>query len=235
LNKELIPKNHFHFIGVGGIGMSAVAMGLLKKGYSVSGSDLVNNNETNKLKKLGATIFNSQIRENIEFITSKFNNKLINFVVSTAIKPENEELIYCKEKNLPIKHRSEILAMLMHTYTALAVAGSHGKTSTSTFLSTILELCTRNSSSITGGIIPIYNSNCHLENTKYLVAEDDESDGTNNKYKSEIGIINNIDFDHCDHFSNLSEVISSFKSFAKNSKKFLNKSLLRLNAVTLFK
>jgi len=100
----------------------------------------------------------------------------------------------------------------MGTYTALAVAGSHGKTSTSTFLSTILELCTNNSSSITGGIIPIYNSNCHLENTKYLVAEVDESDGTINKYKSDIGIINNIDFDHCDHFSDLSAVISSFKS-----------------------
>ena len=103
--------------------------------------------------------------------------------------------------------------MLMQTYTALAVAGSHGKTSTSTFLSTILELCTHNSSSITGGIIPIYNSNCHLENTKFLVAEVDESDGTINKYKSDIGIINNIDFDHCDHFSNLGEVISSFKEF----------------------
>ena len=111
--------------------------------------------------------------------------------------------------------------MLMQTYTTLAVAGSHGKTSTSTFLSTLLELCTHNSSSITGGIIPIYNSNCHLENTKFLVAEVDESDGTINRYKSNIGIINNIDFDHCDHFSNLGEVISSFKDFAANSKKLL--------------
>ncbi len=201
--------------------MSALAMGLLKKGCSVSGSDLVKNDETDKLEKLGAVIFTSQVRQNIEFVTSKFTNSLINFVVSSAIKPENEEFSYCKEKNLSIKHRSEILAMLMRTYTALAIAGSHGKTSTSTFLSTILELCTRNSSSITGGIIPIYNSNCHLENTKYLVAEVDESDGTIDKYKSDIGIINNIDFDHCDHFSNLSEVISSFKSFAKNSKKLL--------------
>ena len=184
--------------------MSALAMGLLKNGCSVSGSDLVKNDETNKLEKLGALIFTSQVRQNIEFVTSKFTNRLINFVVSSAIKPENEELSYCREKNLSIKHRSEILAMLMHTYTALAIAGSHGKTSTSTFLSTILELCTRNSSSITGGIIPIYNSNCHLENTKYLVAEVDESDGTIDKYKSDIGIINNIDFDHCDHFSNLS-------------------------------
>ena len=221
MEKELIPKNHFHFIGVGGIGMSAIAMGLLKKGYSVSGSDLVKNDETDRLEKLGAIIFNTQIGQNIEFITSKFNNKLINFVVSTAIKPENEELMYCREKNLTVRHRSDILAMLMQSYTSLAVAGSHGKTSTSTFLSTLLELCTHNSSSITGGIIPIYNSNCHIENTKFLVAEVDESDGTINKYKSDIGIINNIDFDHCDHFSNLGEVISSFKAFAKNSKKIL--------------
>jgi len=218
LDKKLLLKSHFHFIGIGGIGMSALAMGLLKKGCSVSGSDLVKNDETKKLEKLGAVIFTSQNQENIEFVISKFTNKLINFVVSSAIKPENEEFSYCREKNLLIKHRSEILAMLMRTYTALAVAGSHGKTSTSTFLSTILELCTRYSSSITGGIIPIYNSNCHLDNTKYLVAEVDESDGTINKYKSDIGIINNIDFDHCDYFSNLSEVISSFKSFAKNSK-----------------
>ncbi len=201
--------------------MSALAIGLLKKGCSVSGSDLIKNNETNKLEQLGAVIFNSQVRKNIEFVISKFTNKSINFVVSSAIKPENEEILYCKENNLSIKHRSEILAMLMRNYTALAVAGSHGKTSTSTFLSTILELCTHNSSSITGGIIPIYNSNCHLENTKFLVAEVDESDGTINKYKSDIGIINNIDFDHCDHFNDLSAVISSFKSFATNSRKLL--------------
>ena len=221
MDKELLSKIHFHFIGIGGIGMSAAAMGLLKKGASVSGSDLVKNNQTNQLEQLGAIIFTSQIQQNIEFVTSKFNNKLINFVVSSAIKPENEELMYCRRKNLQVKHRSEILALLMRSYTSLAVAGSHGKTSTSTFLSTLLELCTHNSSTITGGIIPIYNSNCHLENTKYLVAEVDESDGTIDKYKSDIGIINNIDFDHCDHFSNLSEVISSFKSFAKNSKKLL--------------
>ena len=208
-------------MGIGGIGMSALAMGLLKKGCSVSGSDLIKNNETNKLEHLGAIIFTSQIKKNIELVTSKFNNKLINFVVSSAIKTENEELSYCREKNLIIKHRSEILALLMQSYTAVAVAGSHGKTSTSTFLSTILELCTHNSSSITGGIIPIYNSNCHLEDTKFLVAEVDESVGTINKYKSDIGIINNIDFDHCDHFSNLGEVISSFKNFAANSKKIL--------------
>ena len=221
MNKEFLGKEHFHFIGIGGIGMSAIAMALLKKGYSVSGSDLVKNNETNQLEKDGALIFDSQVKKNIEYINSELNNTVINFVISSASKPNNEELSYCRENNLPIKHRSEILAMLMDSYSSIAIAGSHGKTSTSTFLSTLLELCTHNSSSITGGIIPIYNSNAHIEQTKFLVAEIDESDGTINKYKSDIGIINNIDFDHCDHFSNINEILSSFKDFAFNSKKLL--------------
>ena len=99
--------------------MSALAMGLLKKGCSVSGSDLIKNNETNKLEGLGAVIFTSQVRQNIEFVISKFTNKLINFVVSSAIKPENEEFSYCREKKLSIKHRSEILAMIMQNYMRL--------------------------------------------------------------------------------------------------------------------
>ena len=201
--------------------MSAIAMALLKKGYSVSGSDLVTNNETNQLKKSGALIFHSQIEKNIQYLNSKFNNKVIHFVISSAIKPDNEELSYCQKNNLTTKHRSEILAMLMSSYTSLAIAGSHGKTTTSTFLSTLLELCTHNCSSITGGIIPIFNSNAYIEDTKYLVAEIDESDGTISQYKSDIGIITNIDFDHCDHFSNIDEILFSFKKFASNSKTLL--------------
>ena len=221
MNKKLISKNHFHFIGIGGIGMSAIAMALIKKGYSVSGSDLVQNKETKSLKRLGAIIFDSQIKKNIDFVISKFQDQTINFVISSAIKDENEELYFCKKNNLLIKHRSEILAMIMNSYTSLSIAGSHGKTSTSTFLSTLLELCTHDSSSITGGIIPIYDSNAHIENTKYLVTEIDESDGTIKNYNSDIGIINNIDFDHCDHYSNIDEVLSSFKKFASNSQKLL--------------
>ena len=221
MNTELINKDHFHLIGIGGIGMSAIAMALIKKGYSVSGSDLVKNQETQKLKELGALIFDCQIKNNIDFVLSKFQNQTINFVISSAIKNENEELSYCKRKNFLIKHRSEILAMIMKSYISISIAGSHGKTSTSTFLSTLLELCTHNSSSITGGIIPIYKSNAYVENTKFLVTEVDESDGTLNQYISNIGIINNIDFDHCDHFSDINEVLSSFKKFASNSKKLL--------------
>lgn len=125
-----------------------------------------------------------------------------------------------QKNNLLIKHRSEILAMIMNSYTSLSIAGSHGKTSTSTFLSTLLELCTHDSSSITGGIIPIYDSNAHIENTKYLVTEIDESDGTIKNYNSDIGIINNIDFDHCDHYSNIDEVLSSFKNLLLTPKNY---------------
>ena len=165
--KELSLKGHFHFIGIGGIGMSAIAIALIKKGYSVSGSDLVKNKEIKRLKELGAIIFETQIKNNIDFVNTKFKNQQVNFVVSSAIKDENEELSYCKNKNFLIKHRSEILAMIMRSYISLSIAGSHGKTSTSTFLSTLLELCTHNSSSITGGIIPpvieeescVHNSN----------------------------------------------------------------------------
>ena len=221
MNKKLIVKEHFHFIGIGGIGMSAIAMALIKKGYSVSGSDLVTNEETKKLKALGAIIFDTQIKKNIDFVISQFQNQTINCVISSAIKDENEELCFCKKNNLSIKHRSEILAMIMKSYISLSIAGSHGKTSTSTFLSTLLELCTNNSSSITGGIIPIYKSNAYIENTKYLVTEIDESDGTIKNYNSNIGIINNIDFDHCDHYSNINDVLCSFKKFASKSKKLL--------------
>ena len=95
MNTELINKDHFHLIGIGGIGMSAIAMALIKKGYSVSGSDLVKNQETQKLKELGALIFDCQIKNNIDFVLSKFQNQTINFVISSAIKNENEELTYC--------------------------------------------------------------------------------------------------------------------------------------------
>ncbi len=221
MKKHFTNKDHFHLIGIGGIGMSAIAIALIKKGYSVSGSDLVHNEETHNLRELGAIIFDSQKENNIDFVTSKFQNQKINFVISSAIKNENKELLYCQKNNFVIKHRSEILAMIMKSYTSLSIAGSHGKTSTSTFLSTLLELCTQNSSSITGGIIPIFESNAYIENTKYLVTEIDESDGTISNYFSNIGIINNIDFDHCDHFSNIDEVLNSFKKFATNSKELL--------------
>ena len=98
MNTKLHSKVHYHFIGIGGIGMSAIAIALIKKGYSVSGSDLVKNKETQTLKELGAIIFDSQIKNNIDLVISKFQNQKINFVISSAIQEKNEELSYCKKK-----------------------------------------------------------------------------------------------------------------------------------------
>ena len=102
MNTKLQSKEHFHFIGIGGIGMSAIAIALIKKGYSVSGSDLVKNKEIQRLKKLGAIIFDSQVKNNIDLVISKFQNQKVNFVISSAIREKNEELSYCKKNNLLI-------------------------------------------------------------------------------------------------------------------------------------
>ena len=212
---------HYHFIGIGGIGMSGIAEVLLKMQFSVSGSDSLRNVQTKKLYKEGATIFNGQNPKNIETILKKHPSKKIIAVISSAIKKNNIELTYCVENKIPIKHRSEILSLIMNNYHSIGIAGTHGKTSTSTFLFTLLDLCASNVSAIIGGILPKNDNNCFVEATKYFVAELDESDGSISNYKINLGIINNIDYDHCDYFKNIEQMISSFKIFESNSKKLL--------------
>jgi len=214
----LLNQDHYHFIGLGGIGMSGIALVLLKKGLSVSGSDITKNDRLTEIAKKGGIVFHSQKPQNIDFIRNKFNNKNITIIISSAINNKNKELNYCLENKLKIKHRSEILSLIMKSFKSIAVAGSHGKTSTSTLLTTLLDLCTKNTSSIVGGILPRHESNTLIKNSKYLVAEIDESDGTTSIYTPFLGIINNIDFDHCDYYSNIKELIASFNEFSSNSK-----------------
>ena len=197
--------------------MSGIALALLKNGISVSGSDINKNDRLKEIESNGGIVFDSQRPQNIDFIRKKFNPKKINIVISSAIKNKNKELKYCIDHRLPIKHRSEILSLIMKSFKSIAVAGTHGKTSTSTFLTTLMDLCTKDTSSIVGGILPRYESNTIIKNSKYLIAEIDESDGTIYKYKPYLGIINNIDYDHCDYFLNIKELISSFKKFGSNS------------------
>tara|TARA_Y100000589_G_scaffold322022_1_gene354292 strand:+ start:741 stop:2117 length:1377 start_codon:yes stop_codon:yes gene_type:complete len=212
---------HYHFIGIGGIGMSGIAEVLISKKFSVSGSDLISNNQTIRLDSKGATIFDEQNQNNIDIILKKFSNKKIIAVVSSAIKKNNEELSYCIKKKITIKHRSDILSLIMNNYHSIGVAGTHGKTSTSTFLFTLLDLCTKDASAIVGGVIPSHDSNSFVKDTKYFVAEIDESDGSISNYKNNLGIINNIDYDHCDYYKDLEQMIKSFKFFESNSKKLL--------------
>jgi len=212
---------HYHFIGIGGIGMSGIAQVLISKKFSVSGSDVVNNDQTKKLCGNGATIFINQNQKNIDSILEKFPDKKIIAVVSSAIKENNIELSYCIEKKISIRHRSEILSMIMNHYESIGVAGTHGKTSTSTFLFTILDQCTSDVSGIIGGILPKYDNNSFIKDTKYFVGELDESDGSISSYKINLGILNNIDYDHCDYYKNIEQMINSFKIFESKSKKLL--------------
>ena len=214
----MLNQDHYHFIGLGGIGMSGIALVLLKKGLSVSGSDISKNDRLTEIVNNGGIVFNTQEPQNIDLIEKKFKNKNITIVISSAINNKNNELNYCIKNKMTIKHRSEILSLIMKSFQSIAVAGSHGKTSTSTILTTLIDLCTKDTSSIIGGILPKYDSNAIIKNSKYLVAEIDESDGTTCKYTPYLGIINNIDFDHCDYYSNINELISSFKEFGLNSK-----------------
>ena len=215
----MLNQDHYHFIGLGGIGMSGIALALLKlkNGLSVSGSDIAKNDRLKEIEKNGGFVFSSQKPENIDFVKEKFNAKKITIVISSAINDRNKELNYCVEQQLTIKHRSEILSFIMKSFNSIAVAGSHGKTSTSTLLTTLLDLCTSDTSSIVGGILPKYESNTLIKNSKYLVAEIDESDGTTDRYQPNLGIINNIDFDHCDYYPSIKNLISSFNKFALNS------------------
>ena len=214
----MFNQDHYHFIGLGGIGMSGIALALLKKGFSVSGSDIIKNDRLMEISKNGGIVFNTQQSKNIDLIQKKFHNKKITIVISSAINNKNKELNYCLEQHLTIKHRSEILSLIMKSFKSIAVAGSHGKTSTSTFLTTLIDSCNKDTSSIIGGIIPRYESNSIIKNSTYLITEIDESDGTVSKYRPYLGIINNIDFDHCDYYLNINELISSLCEFGSNSK-----------------
>ena len=212
---------HYHFIGIGGIGMSGIAKVLISRKFSVSGSDVLNNDQTKKLYSNGARIFNNHNRKNIDTILEKFPNKKIIAVISSAIKKNNIELRYCIEKKITIRHRSNMLSMIMNNFQSFGVAGTHGKTSTSTILFTLLDLCTSNVSGIIGGILPKYDNNSFIKDTKYFVAELDESDGSISNYKINLGILNNIDYDHCDYYKNFNQMINTFKTFEMNSKKLL--------------
>ena len=218
---QLLSQEHYHFIGLGGIGMSGIALALIEKGFSVSGSDPQRNDRINELESKGAITFNLQNGHNIDLIIKKFSKKKIIIVISSAINEKNKEFSYCLKRKLSIKHRSEILSLIMDSYKSIAVAGSHGKTSTSCLLANLLNSGWNDTSFIIGGILPRYKSNTNIKNSKYLVAEIDESDGSIANYKPDLGIINNIDFDHCDYYPNLDKLICSFNQFGLNSEKLL--------------
>ena len=197
-----------HFIGIGGIGMSGIAEILFQSGYHVQGSDLKQSNNTNRLEKLGIKVFIGQKKSNI------FDAKII--VVSTAISKKNEEFIAAKKMFLPIVHRSEMLGELMRLKQSIAIAGTHGKTTTTSLIAKMIEDNGMDPTIINGGIISSLDSNARLGNGEWMVVEADESDGSFSKLNPTAAIITNIDLEHLDYHKNEDNLENAFYNFVSS-------------------
>ena len=197
-----------HFVGIGGIGMSGIAEVLLDQGYLVQGSDIKSSDITQRLEKLGAQIYLNQAAENLE--TAEV------VVVSSAIKMGNPELVAARSRGLPVVRRAEMLAELMRLKSNIAVAGTHGKTTTTTMVSTLLQAGGFDPTVINGGIIHAFDSNARAGKGEWMVVEADESDGTFNRLPATIAIITNIDPEHMEHWGNINNLREGFFQFVHN-------------------
>ena len=204
------PKNLgiIHFIGIGGIGMSGIAEILFQSGYKVQGSDLNKSNNTNRLENLGIKIYIGQKKSNI------VNAKII--VVSTAISKTNEEYVAAKKMFLPIVHRSEMLGELMRLKQSIAIAGTHGKTTTTSLIAKMIEENGMDPTIINGGIISSLASNARLGNGEWMVVEADESDGSFAKLNPTAAIITNIDLEHLDYHKTEENLETAFFNFVSS-------------------
>ena len=197
-----------HFVGIGGIGMSGIAEVLIYHGYRVQGSDLKNTKITDRLQDLGAKIFEGQRAENIQ------GAEVI--VISSAIKPGNPELDAARLAGLPIVRRAEMLAELMRLKSNIAVAGTHGKTTTTTMVAELLVAGGIDPTVINGGIIHAYGSNARMGQGEWMVVEADESDGTFNRLPATIAIVTNIDPEHMEHWGDFDRLRKGFLDFVSN-------------------
>lgn len=194
-----------HFVGIGGAGMSAIAKVLLEKGYGVSGSDLNKSETTDKLEAMGASIFIGHTSENIR------DSEAI--VVSTAIRQDNPEIISARNRGIPVFHRSDVLAELMNASTGIAVAGAHGKTTTTSMVAIMLEHAGVDPTILIGGELDYLGGNAKLGKGKFLVAEADESDGSFLKFAPAIAIVTNIENDHMDFYGTMENILHTFNQF----------------------
>ncbi len=197
-----------HFTGIGGIGMSGIAEVLLNLGYTVQGSDLKASKITNRLQDLGAKIFIGQVAENL------VDADVV--VISSAIKKGNEELEEARRRGLPVVRRAEMLAELMRLRSNIAVAGTHGKTTTTTMVATLLDHGGLDPTVINGGIIHAYGSNARAGTGEWMVVEADESDGTFNRLPATIAIVTNIDPEHMEHWKDFDALRDGFHDFVSN-------------------
>ena len=217
LNSVDFSGRPFHFLGVGGIGMSAIAHILAHRNLPVSGSDLKLSHITERLEAMGVRVFIGQNASNLSQLSSASSPLLPQVVCSTAISKTNPEYAAAVALGCPIFHRSDVLAGLIEDYKSISIGGTHGKTTTSSLIGCVLLEAGLDPTIIIGGEVAAWQGNARAGNGPYLVAEADESDGSLVKFKSSIGIITNIEHDHPDHYSTLEQVIETFETFAQRS------------------
>jgi UDP-N-acetylmuramate--alanine ligase len=205
LPREIGP---IHFVGIGGIGMSGIAEVLMNLGYTVQGSDASDNANVKRLRDLGAKVAIGHKAENLDGAEV--------LVVSSAIKRDNPELVAAREKRLPVVRRAEMLAELMRLKSCVAIAGTHGKTTTTSLVAALLDAANFDPTVINGGIINAYGTNARLGAGDWMVVEADESDGTFLKLPADIAIVTNIDAEHLDHFKTFIAVQEAFRAFIEN-------------------
>ena len=194
-----------HFIGIGGIGMSGIAEVLINLGYQVSGSDLRESEITTRLSGLGGTITYGHRRENLAEVDV--------VVTSTAVRADNPEVLEAHRRLIPVIPRAEMLAELMRMKYGIAIAGTHGKTTTTSMVATILTHAGIDPTAVIGGRLDIFDSNAKLGQGKFLVAEADESDGSFLKLSPTIAVVTNIDADHLDYYRDLDQIRETFIDF----------------------
>lgn len=194
-----------HFVGIGGAGMSAIAKVLLQLGYEITGSDIAKSSVTGKLEQLGAKVYLGHDADHIAQAEA--------VVTSTAIRDNNPEIQAARAKKIPVFHRSEVVAFLMRSRQGIAVAGAHGKTTTTSMIALMLEKAGVDPTIVIGGELEYIGGNAKLGKGNYLVAEADESDGSFLKLSPQIAVVTNIENDHMDYYGTMENILQTFREF----------------------
>src|ERR1700748_81190 len=205
LPREIGP---IHFVGIGGIGMSGIAEVLCNLGYTVQGSDASESANVSRLREKGISISIGHRPENVAGADV--------LVVSTAIKRDNPELMAARAQRIPVVRRAEMLAELMRLKSCVAIAGTHGKTTTTSMVAALLDAGGLDPTVINGGIINAYGTNARLGAGDWMVVEADESDGTFLKLPTDVAVVTNIDPEHLDHFKTFEAIKDAFRAFVEN-------------------
>lgn len=197
-----------HFVGIGGIGMSGIAEVMHNLNYRVQGSDIADNASVRRLRDKGIGVMLGHDASNVDGVAV--------VVVSSAIKPDNPEIVAARERLVPVVRRAEMLAELMRLKWSISIGGTHGKTTTTSLVATLLDTADYDPTVINGGIINAYGTNARLGEGEWMVVEADESDGTFVKLPATIAVVTNIDREHMDFYGTFDAERAAFQAFVEN-------------------